>query len=243
MSRSRKRTGVTPSDTRVPYVDRWFEVWYNRPMQSTKRPVAIAYRRVSTDRQGKSGLGLADQDRAIREFCAHRGLTLEAEFLEVESGKNDDRPELAQALAATKRKGGVLVVSTLSRLGRRVSFVASLMEQGIPFACADAPDDEPFILHVKAAFAEEERAKISARTKSALAMAKAKGVKLGTPANLTSNARLRGAATMKARAGAEHSKLVPQIGALRATGLSVRAIAERVGVSPMTVSRLLKIDS
>lgn len=240
MSRSRERTGVTPENTVVPYVDRWFEVWYNRPVQTTKRAVAIAYRRVSTDRQGKSGLGLADQDRAIREFCAHRGLTLEAEFLEVESGKNDNRPELARALAATKRKGGVLVVSTLSRLGRRVSFVASLMEQGIPFACADAPDDEPFILHVKAAFAEEERAKISARTKSALAIAKAKGVKLGTPANLTNDARLRGAATMKARANAEHLKLLPEIHALRATGLSIRAVAERLGLSPMTVSRLLK---
>jgi integrase len=94
-----------------------------------------------------------------------RGLTLAATFVEAESGKSNGRPELSKAIALAKRKRGVLVVSTLSRLGRRVSFVANLIEQGIPFACADAPDDEPFILHVKASFAEEEARKISQRTK------------------------------------------------------------------------------
>jgi DNA invertase Pin-like site-specific DNA recombinase len=208
-------------------------------MQSSKNPVAIAYQRVSTDKQGKSGLGLADQDRAIREFCAARGLTIAASFVEIESGKNSERPELAKALNVARRKGGILVIATLSRLGRRVSFVASLMEQGVPFACADAPDDEPFILHVKASFAEEEARKIGARTKAALAVAKARGTKLGTPQNLSHEARLRGAATVRERARTEHATILPEIAAARAEGHSVRAIAARVGVSPMTVSRLL----
>ncbi|MBD5657243.1 MAG: recombinase family protein [Candidatus Eremiobacteraeota bacterium] len=208
-------------------------------MQSSKKPVAIAYQRVSTDKQGRSGLGLADQDRVIREFCAARGLTLAASFVEIESGKNSDRPELARALNVARRKGGILVIATLSRLGRRVSFVANLMEQGVPFACADAPDDEPFILHVKASFAEEEARKISARTKVALAVAKARGTKLGTPANLSLDARLRGAATVRERARADHAAILPENAKARSEGQSVRAIAARVGVSPMTVSRLL----
>ena len=206
-------------------------------MHTTKRPIAIVYRRVSTDRQGKSGLGLADQDRSIREFCERRALKIEGEFTEIESGKNDDRPELEKALAMARRKGGLLVIATLSRLGRRVSFGSALMDRGVPFACADAPDDEPFILHMKAAFAEEEARKISTRTKAALAMAK--GKKLGNPANLNHAARVRGAATMRDRAAGEHAILLPQIEALRTQGLSVRVIADRVGVSPMTVSRLV----
>ena len=209
-------------------------------MQFSKRPVAIAYRRVSTDKQGRSGLGLEDQDRSIRAFCELRGLTLEAEFTEIESGKNDARPELAKALAAAKRKGGILVIATLSRLGRRVSFVSTLMEQGVPFAAADAPDDEPFILHVKAAFAEEEARKISSRTKAALAVAKARGVKLGNPQNLTTEARVKGATTNRDRATVEHAAKIPTILALRDDGKSLRTIAAEIGVSAMTISRLLE---
>jgi len=215
-------------------------IWYSSGMQTMKRPIAIAYRRVSTDKQGKSGLGLADQDAAIRRLCEMRGLSLELEFTEIESGKDDDRPQLARALAAVRRRKGVLVVSTLSRLGRRVSFVSALMESGVPFTAADAPDDEPFILHVKAAFAEEEARKISERTRAALAQAKLRGVRLGSPANLTDDARRKGAATNRARAAAERATILPDIAAARAEGLSVRAIAERVSVSPMTVSRLLR---
>ena len=207
-------------------------------MQSSRRPIAIAYRRVSTDGQFKSGLGLEDQDRAIRDFCEHRGLALEGAFTEVESGKNDARPELKKALAAARRKGGILVVATLSRLGRRVSFVSGLMDAGTPFACADAPDDEPFILHVKASFAEEEARKISQRTKAALAIAKAQGKKLGNPR--LHEVRAKGAATMQERAAAQHAALLPQMTVLRNEGLSIRAIAERMGLAPMTVQRVLK---
>lgn len=209
-------------------------------MQVTKRPVAIGYRRVSTDKQGKSGLGMEDQNRIIREFCANRGLTLADTFTEIESGRNDDRPALAKALSAVRRKRGILVVATLSRLGRRVSFVSGLMDGGTPFACADAPDDEPFILHVKASFAEEEARKISTRTKAALAVLKGRGVRLGKPENATSEGRRKGAATMRERAARDHQNILPQIEALKASGKTVRAIGEEVGVSAMTVSRLLR---
>jgi DNA invertase Pin-like site-specific DNA recombinase len=214
--------------------------WYTWNMVSTKRPVAVAYRRVSTDRQGRSGLGLADQDQAIRQVCEARNLTLEAEFTEIESGRNDSRPQLRAALETTRRRGGVLVIATLSRLGRRVSFVSALMEQGVPFACADAPDDDVFILHVKAAFAEEERRKISARTKAALMAAKARGTKLGNPTNLTLEHRRAGAAVQKARAAEVRAKVTPDVLAAREEGLSIRAIAKRTNLSPMTVQRILK---
>jgi DNA invertase Pin-like site-specific DNA recombinase len=211
-------------------------------MQYTPRPIAIGYRRVSTDKQERSGLGLEDQDQRIREFCHRRGLELQAMFVEAESGKNDARPELAKAIALAKRKRGILVVSTLTRLGRRVSFVANLMESGVPFVCSDAPDDEPFILHVKASFAEEEARKVSQRTKAALAVLKAKGKKLGTAGarNLTDEGRRKAGETVRKRAQAEHATIMPQILAARAEGLSMREIGDRVGVSAMTVSRLLR---
>jgi DNA invertase Pin-like site-specific DNA recombinase len=208
-------------------------------MQYSRRPIAIAYRRVSTDQQGRSGLGLADQDRVIREFCDRRGLALDGEFTEIESGKNDARPELRKALAAVRRKKGLLVVATLSRLGRRVSFVSQLMDNGTPFACADAPDDEPFILHIKASFAEEEARKISQRTKAALAQAKARGKVLGNPQNLRPEHRAKGSATMRARGCESRDTLRDAVLDGRSRGLSLRAIAKEIGCGTMTVSRIL----
>jgi DNA invertase Pin-like site-specific DNA recombinase len=116
---------------------------------------------------------------------SERGLTLDRIFVEVESGKRNDRPEWRKALARARRVHGELLVSTLSRLGRRVAFVAGLMEAGTPFRCADAPNDEPFILHMKAGFPEEEARKIGQRTKAALAVKKGHGVKLGKIENLS----------------------------------------------------------
>jgi DNA invertase Pin-like site-specific DNA recombinase len=195
-------------------------------MQYLPKPIAIGYRRCSTIRQGRSGLGLDAQDAAIQAFCEQRGLTLVESFTEVESGKNDARPQLALALARARKLRGVLVIAKLDRLGRRVSFISALMETGTPFMCADAPDDEPFIMHVKASFAEEEARKISQRTKAALAVAKARGVVLGNP-KLTSEIRAKGGAVMAARAAQEHAKILPTVLELRAHGLAIRAIARR----------------
>ena len=140
----------------------------------------VAYYRVSTDRQGKSGLGLEAQRAAVGRYVEDSSLL--AEFTEVESGKRStNRPQLAAALDVCRRRRATLIVATLDRMSRSVGFVAGLMDTGVPFRCADSPDDEPFILHIKAAVAEEEARKISRRTKAALQAAKARGTKLGNP--------------------------------------------------------------
>ncbi len=211
-------------------------------MQFAKRPLAIGYLRVSTQKQGASGLGLEAQQVAIETFCAARGLTLVASFTEVESGKNDDRPELARAIAKTRKAQGILVIAKLDRLARDVHFISGLMKTDVPFAACDAADDEPFILHLKASFAEEEARKISQRTKAALTAAKARGVKLGNPQNATAKGRAKGARTMQERAEKANATILPQVLELKAQGLSIRAIAKRTDLSPMTVSRLLRSD-
>jgi len=140
----------------------------------------VAYVRVSTDRQGKSGLGLEAQEALISSFIASTpGAKLLCPILtEVETGKNDDRPILAQAIARCHQTGATLLISKLDRLARSVSFIANLMK-AVDFRVAEMPHAAPFELHIRASVAEEEARMISARTKAALAAAKARGVKLG----------------------------------------------------------------
>jgi DNA invertase Pin-like site-specific DNA recombinase len=142
--------------------------------------VHIAYYRVSTDRQGASGLGLEAQRAAVlRHIGAGK---LAAEYTEVESGKkHTNRPQLLTALQECRRKKATLVIAKLDRLGRNVAFISALMESGADFVCCDNPHANKLMLHMLAAFAEHEREQISARTKAALAAAKARGVKLGNP--------------------------------------------------------------
>lgn len=137
----------------------------------------IAYRRVSTEKQGQSGLGLEAQQIAIQHFAAGRPIV--ATYTDIESGTNDARPQFAAAVEHAKRTGACLVVATLDRLSRDVAFIATLMKSGLDFRCADIPTAGTFELHIRAAIAEEERRKISKRTRAALAAAKARGVKLG----------------------------------------------------------------
>ncbi len=210
------------------------------------RPIAVAYYRVSTQRQGRSGLGLDAQQAAVEAFCKARGLRLDAAYTEVESGKKTDRPELAKAFAKARRQRGVVVIAKLDRLARDVHFVSGLIKQGVAFACVDAPDDDAMMLHVRATFAESEAQKISERTKAALAAAKARGTKLGNPQNLTPEGRVRGSrsgsATMKARAKENHDAIRADVLDARNRGLSLRAIAKEVGCGTMTVSRILKAE-
>jgi len=139
----------------------------------------IAYYRVSTERQGKSGLGLAAQQRKVSEYLqGSNGLV--AEFCDIESGRDDDRTELLKALALAKRENAKLVIARLDRFSRRVSFIAQIMEQGIGLVCAEMPNASDFQLHIFAALAQEERRLISERTKAALAEAKRRGVILGS---------------------------------------------------------------
>jgi DNA invertase Pin-like site-specific DNA recombinase len=140
----------------------------------------IAYYRVSTDRQGASGLGLEAQRLAVLQHTG--GGKLSAEYTEVESGKkHTNRPQLLAALEECRRKKATLVIAKLDRLGRNVAFISALMDGGVDFVCCDNPHANRLMLHMLAAFAEHEREQISHRTKVALAAAKARGVKLGNP--------------------------------------------------------------
>jgi DNA invertase Pin-like site-specific DNA recombinase len=209
-----------------------------------KSNAAVAYYRVSTEAQGHSRLGLEAQQAAVARYCEAAGLSLVATYEEVESGKRNDRPVLAEAIARARRAKATLVLATLDRLGRKVSKISTLLDDArVPFVCCDAPNDSKFVLHIRASVAEEEGRKISERTSKALQALKARGVKLGTPANLTREAGLKGAATMKARAAAENRTLALEVRELRAKGLSLRAIAEETGASRMTVCRLLKAEA
>src|SRR3954470_1273926 len=139
----------------------------------------VAYYRVSTARQGRSGLGLEAQRRAVTDFLNGGSWDLLAEFVEVESGKTDDRPQMEQALATCELTGATLVVAKLDRLSRNLAFLAKLQESGARFVAADMPEANELTIHIMAAVAQAERKAISVRTKEALAAAKAKGVRLG----------------------------------------------------------------
>jgi DNA invertase Pin-like site-specific DNA recombinase len=143
----------------------------------------IAYFRVSTDGQGKSGLWLDAQQQAVRTFLhgKHGRGELIAAFTEIESGRKHDRPQLAAALDACRRRKAVLIIAKLDRLARNVFFISGLMESGVEFIAVDMPEANRLTIHILAAVAEHEREMISQRTKAALQAAKARGTKLGSP--------------------------------------------------------------
>src|SRR5688572_19275489 len=156
----------------------------------------VAYHRVSTLKQGRSGLGLEAQQADVEAYASQRNGKLIGCYVEIESGKRTDRPQLAAALAHARREKATLIVAKLDRLARRVSFIAGLMESGVPFDCADRPGADPFRLHIEAAINEEEARKISQRTTAALGAYRARGGLLGAERpecrNLTPEARQRG---------------------------------------------------
>jgi len=149
----------------------------------------VLYRRVSTNRQGVSGLGLESQEETVRRYVSNLKGKVVGEFVEVESGKKTDaeRPQLAQALSECRRLKATLVVAKLDRLSRDVAFIATLMAKKVEFVTADDPTKSPFMLHIKAAVAEEERRMIAQRTRDALAAAKERGVVLGNQAQADAN--------------------------------------------------------
>jgi DNA invertase Pin-like site-specific DNA recombinase len=135
----------------------------------------VAYYRVSTDRQGRSGLGLEAQSEAVRQHLSRESGNLLAEYIEVESGKRSDRPQLAAALVVVKKAKATLIIAKLDRLARNVHFISGLIESAVDFVAADNPHANRLMVHMLAAFAEHEREQISTRTKDALAAAKARG--------------------------------------------------------------------
>src|SRR5215204_3495258 len=148
----------------------------------------VSYLRVSTDRQGRSGLGLEAQRKAVEDFLNGGRWDLIAEFVEVESGKRDDRPKLAEALALCRLHKATLVIAKLDRLSRDAHFLLGLQKElqksGLRFVAADLPEANELTVGIMAVVAQAERKMISQRTKAALGAAKARGKKLGTPANL-----------------------------------------------------------
>lgn len=143
----------------------------------------VGYYRVSTSQQGRSGLGLEAQQAAVRSFVEARGGSLVEEFTEVETGKGSDalelRPQLGKAMTSAKRHRARLVVSKLDRLSRNVHFISGVMERKVDFTTVETPDADPFMLHIYAAVAEQERNRIAQRIREALAAKKARGEKVG----------------------------------------------------------------
>jgi DNA invertase Pin-like site-specific DNA recombinase len=190
----------------------------------------VVYIRVSTAKQGKSGLGIEAQRAAIVRFVEAEGCNILGEFVEVETGKGADaidrRPQLAAALAAARKGKAAVLVAKLDRLSRDVAFISDLMARRVPFIVAElGADADPFMLHLYAALAEKERHLISERTRGALAAKKAQGVKLGNPVNLAA-AGAKGANTQRAGADAFAANVLPIVRQIQASGAATpRAIA------------------
>lgn len=185
----------------------------------------VAYYRVSTANQGRSGLGLQAQRQAIAALCQSRAWEIIADYTEVESGKVAERPELAAALHRAKVTGATLVVAKLDRLSRSVTFLSALQDSGAKFLAADMPEANELTVHLMAAVAQAERKAISTRTREALAAAKARGVRLGNPNGAAALRRAQtgnAAAVKRLKASAESyaRDIAPVIADIRASGVT-----------------------
>jgi DNA invertase Pin-like site-specific DNA recombinase len=185
----------------------------------------ISYLRVSTDKQGERGYGLDAQRKAVADYLNGGNWELLEEFVEIESGKRNDRPQLAAALATCKRHKAKLVIAKLDRLARNVAFIANLMDGKVDFVCCDMPQATRLTIHVLAAVAEHEREMISERTRNGLAAAKARGVKLGGPKLAAINETRQDAATARARAIAP---VLAELASLSARAAAVELNARRI---------------
>lgn len=190
----------------------------------------VAYYRVSTVKQGVSGLGLEAQQDAVRKYLEGGHWQMVAEFTEIESGKRNDRPKLAEALALCRVYGATLVIAKLDRLARNVAFVSNLMDSDVDFTAVDFPQANRLTIHILAAVAEHEAVMISARTKAGLAVAKARGVRLGNPnPKIACRASEGSKASITARrktAATRSANLLPVIRAIQAEGAdSLRQVA------------------
>jgi DNA invertase Pin-like site-specific DNA recombinase len=217
----------------------------------TRKPTTfVVYLRVSTSRQGQDGLGMDAQGAAVEAFVRQHGGAIVGQYVEVESGKRSDRPELAKALDAARKGRATLLVAKLDRLARNLSFIAALMDAGVEFVACDQPFASRLTLHILAAVAEDEARRISERTKAALQAAKARGVKLGSPIAAETAAMARAARSSYAAKANATTKVV--IADIQRSGIStlvgIAKILEARGVKtpagrstwqPVQVSRLL----
>ena len=215
----------------------------------------IAYYRVSTERQGRSGLGLEAQQHAVAEFLRRTGGTVGDEFTEVLSGSDNGRPKLAEALKRCKLTNSTLLIAKLDRLSRDAAFLLTLQNAGVRFVAADMPDANELTVGIMAVVAQAERKAISDRTKAALAAAKARGVKLGNPSLQPGTKRMARVASKAAQAVAQAraEELRELVDDARSKGAAtLQAIADHMNEldigtprggrwAPASVSRLLKL--
>ena len=200
----------------------------------------IVYRRVSTKMQGESGLGLAGQDQATADYVKRNTGKIIATYCEIETGKNSARPELLKALAHAKRSGATVLVSKLDRLSRNAAFLLTLRDSGVPIVCADNPNLNQLAFGIMAVVAQDEASRISERTTTALAQAKARGTLLGSnrPGHWEGREQLRlegarkgakAAGKAVSRAAREaYSDLLPDVVRLRGEGKTLAEIAEHL---------------
>lgn len=201
-------------------------------------PKYVAYYRVSTAKQGASGLGLEAQKSIVRNFVNCDSCII-AEFTEIESGKKANRPQLAAALKVAKEMGATLIVAKLDRLSRNVRFLAELMESKAAFKCCDLPECDNFTIHLFAALAQKEAEMISSRTKAALAEKKAQGTKLGNPNGFDAENQRKGAQAMKAKKleNENNRRAAAFAASLRGAGLRWSAIADKLNEAGFKTSK------
>jgi DNA invertase Pin-like site-specific DNA recombinase len=196
----------------------------------------VAYFRVSTDKQGKSGLGLDAQRHAVQQYLNGGTWSLIGEFTEIESGKRNERPELEKALTICKRQKAKLIIAKLDRLSRNLAFIATLMDSGVEFIAVDNPHANKLTVHILAAVAQHEREMIAQRTKDALQAAKARGVVLGNPR--LADVRDRAVASVKADADRFAKNVAPIIREIKSTGVaSHRGIARSLNARGVATAR------
>jgi DNA invertase Pin-like site-specific DNA recombinase len=196
----------------------------------------VGYFRVSTKKQGMSGLGLGAQREAVLAHCTRSQGALVREFVEVESGANDERPKLTEALAFARRSKATLIVAKLDRLSRNQRFIATVLDSGVDFAAADMPEANRLTLDIMAAIAAWERRAIADRTRAAMRIAKANGQVFGSHdariPRLSKTARRKGSAlgsqANREKAREEYQDLIPYVTDLRSEGHSLRVIAQRL---------------
>jgi DNA invertase Pin-like site-specific DNA recombinase len=202
----------------------------------------ISYHRVSTEKQGRSGLGLEAQKKAVSDYLNGGEWELLHEYVEIESGRRKDRPQLKAALDMCKREKATLVIAKLDRLARNVAFVATLLEGRIKFVCCDMPEADSTMLHIYSAMAEREAIKTSERTKAALAAAKSRGKQLGwSMGSRIVEQRIaskRGAAANRNQARQFASNVLPIVQSIRAAGIKpLEGIAEALNARGVATAR------
>ena len=199
----------------------------------------VAYFRVSTQKQGASGLGLEAQRATVADYAKRTGGTIVAEFLEVESGKKNNRVQLAEAIAAAKRTGATLVIAKLDRLARNAAFIFALRDAGVAFVACDIPEANTLTVGIFAVMAQHEAELISTRTKAALKAKRMRGDKLGNPANLTAEARAKGREAHSRNAASNQNTVTAKGYArlLRNDGATLRAMAETLNAEGFKTPR------